>query len=213
MSGEDHGIVRAVLPAWIKDTDRIIAGLEAYAALLRKWNETQNLVSRETLPDLWRRHFADSLQLLTLMQGPPTSVLDLGSGAGLPAIPLALACPGALFTLVDSNSKKAAFLRAAGRELGLELEVLAARVEIFDTDTFPDLDLITARAFAPLGELFEHCAPLWRADTRGLFHKGRQNRAEIAEALSRWRCDLLEHPSLIEPDSVILDVRRLEERD
>ena len=212
MAETHHDFIRALLPAWVEDDERLLDGLEAFEALIRKWSETQNLVSRETLPDIWQRHFGDSLQLLTLMNSSPAHLLDLGSGGGLPAIPLALASPSTRFTLVDSNQKKAAFLREAARQLKLNVEVLGARVEIFDTGTFPDLDLITARGFAPLKDLFAYCAPLWKSDTRALFHKGRQYRSEVTEALSQWRCDLVEHPSLIETDSVILDIERLEAR-
>jgi 16S rRNA (guanine527-N7)-methyltransferase len=209
VSEEGHAVIRAVLPDWVQDPDAVIAGLDRYAELLRQWTDVQNLVSRETLPEIWRRHFADSLQLLSLLDGPPSQVLDLGSGGGLPAIPMALACPGSLFTLVDSNGRKAAFLRHAARELGLGIEVLSARVEVFDFDTFPDVGLITARAFAPLDKLCDYCAPLWRQQTRGLFHKGREFREEVPAALSNWRFDLIEHESLLEPDAVILDVRNL----
>lgn len=212
MAETDHDFIRALLPAWVEDDERLLDGLEEFEALIRKWNQAQNLVSRETLPDIWQRHFGDSLQLLTLMNDSPAHLLDLGSGGGFPAIPLALASPGTRFTLVDSNQKKAAFLREAARQLKLDVEVLCARVEIFDTGSFPDLDLITSRGFAPLKDLFGYCAPLWKTRTRALFHKGRQYRSEVAEALSQWRCDLVEHKSLIETDSVILDIQRLEAR-
>jgi 16S rRNA (guanine527-N7)-methyltransferase len=209
-SAADHAAVKAVLPAWLRSTDALISGLETYGELLRRWNETQNLVSRETIPEMWSRHFADSLQVLRLLDGPPGQVLDLGSGGGLPAIPLALACPQALFTLVDSNAKKAAFLRAVTRTLDLNIEVLSARVEVLDLDTFPDVELITARAFAPLIRLLGYCAPLWREHTRGLFHKGREYGEEVTEALAHWRFHLVEHPSIVDSGGVILDITHLE---
>lgn len=209
-SAADYAAVRAVLPAWFSGSDALIAGLESYAELLRRWNETQNLVSRETIPEMWMRHFADSLQILRFLEGPPGQVLDLGSGGGLPAIPLALACPQSFFTLVDSNAKKAAFLREAARALDLNIEVLSARVEVLDLDTFPDAELITARAFAPLSRLLDYCAPLWREPTRALFHKGREYREEVAQALARWRFHLVEHLSIVDSGGVILDITDLQ---
>lgn len=212
MSGADEAVVRVVLPDWVHRPSKVIEGLEKFGELLRQWNEAQNLVSRETLPDLWHRHYADSLQLLTLMDRPPGHIVDLGSGGGFPAVPLALALPRTRFTLIDSNGRKGAFLRTVARELDLDIEVLTARVEVLDLSTFPEAEIITARAFAPLDRLFGYCHPMWREGTRGLFHKGREYRAETAEALRNWRFDLLEHDNLIERGGVILDIRNLAPR-
>ena len=127
--------------------------LERFAALLRKWNAVQNLVSRETVNELWPRHIEDSLQLVPLLRERDRRIIDLGSGGGFPAIPLAIATRGSerRFTLVEPSGKKAAFLRAAARELDLPVTVLSVRAEQVDSrETF---DLVTSRALASLREL------------------------------------------------------------
>src|SRR5690606_27442559 len=99
--------------------------LESYAQLLKKWQAVQNLVSRETLDAVWSRHFADSLQMLPLLTASDKQFLDLGSGGGFPALPLAIALkgPNHQFTLVEPTSRKVSFLRTVARELGLSVTV------------------------------------------------------------------------------------------
>src|SRR5690606_31067368 len=100
--------------------------LERFAALVRKWNAVQNLVSRETIEELWPRHIDDSLQLMRYVREGDRRVVDLGSGGGFPAIPMAIASRGTgrHFTLVEPVGKKAAFLKTVARELGLPVTVL-----------------------------------------------------------------------------------------
>ena len=122
--------------------------LERFAALLRKWNAVQNLVSRETVDELWPRHIDDSLQLMKFVRSRDLRIIDLGSGGGFPAIPMAIASRETerRFTLVEPIAKKASFLRAAARELDLPVTVEAKRAEQIDSrETF---DLVTSRALA-----------------------------------------------------------------
>jgi 16S rRNA (guanine527-N7)-methyltransferase len=153
--------------------------LERFAALLVKWNAAQNLVSRETLHELWPRHIDDSTQLARFLRDGDRRILDLGSGGGFPAIPLAIVSRGTgrHFTLVEPIAKKAAFLRAAARELDLPVTVLALRAEQMDSrETF---DLITSRALTALPQLVPMALPFLAADGHMLFHKGRNHREEV----------------------------------
>ncbi|UXN74409.1 class I SAM-dependent methyltransferase [Devosia sp. A8/3-2] len=108
-------------PHFARAGDAVIADLESYAQLLRKWQAVQNLVSRETLNQIWTRHFADSLQILPLLREGDHNFMDLGSGGGFPALPLAVALKGGpqRFVLVEPNGRKASFLRTVAQELGL----------------------------------------------------------------------------------------------
>ena len=183
--------------------------LEAYAALLRKWNAVQNLVSRETLDDLWPRHIEDSLQLMPLVRDTDRTVLDIGSGGGFPAIPMAIASRGVdrTFTLLEPVAKKAAFLRTIARELDLPVTVHAVRAEQFDSrETF---DLVTARALAHLSELAAKIAPLMHTSGHSLLPKGRLYRQELDAAAAHYDFDVVVHPSRADADSAILEISHL----
>ena len=183
--------------------------LEAYAALLRKWNAVQNLVSRETLDELWPRHVEDSLQLLPLLRPTDLRILDVGSGGGFPAIPLAIASreTDRRFTLLEPSGKKAAFLRAVSRELGLRVEVHAVRAEQFDSrETY---DLITSRALAALPALLPLVGRFLGPKGHMLLHKGRTYREEMSAAAQLYDFDVLVHPSRTDPDSAILEISKL----
>jgi len=181
--------------------------LDAYAALLRKWNPAINLVSKSSLADLRTRHFADSAQLLALC--PPTARhwADLGSGGGFPGLVIAImaaeSMPDLSVTLVESDGRKAAFLSAVVRETGIRAEVVAERIESLAPLA---ADVLSARALAPLPQLLgfaeQHLAPGGRA----LFPKGATHQAEVAESLADWRFDLREHPSKTDPLAVILEI-------
>jgi 16S rRNA (guanine527-N7)-methyltransferase len=184
----------------------IAADLESFARLLAKWQRAQNLVSRET-DELWQRHIADSLQLLKFYRGE-SSVLDLGSGGGFPAVPIAVALKDqpADFTLVESNAKKTAFLRTAGRELGLRLEVFRDRIEAIDPRETP---LVTSRALAELPQLLAWSAPWFGPGTRALFHKGRDYREELDKSRTLWQFDVIVHSSDTSGGGVILEISNL----
>lgn len=184
--------------------------LESFAALLTKWNATQNLVSRETLVQLWARHVLDSLQLLSWI-GRPALVLDLGSGGGLPGLPLAIALKetGTSLHLVEPIGKKVAFLRTVARELSLDVVVHGCRTK--DLPAFQP-DIITSRALADLSALLEMAAPMFSRETRALLHKGRDHRAEIDKAADAWVFDVLIHPSVTDASAAILEIANLSPR-
>src|SRR5690606_32329629 len=123
---------------------QVAEDLESYAQLLRQWQKVQNLVSRETLDAVWTRHFADSLQVLPLLENTDRQFLDLGSGGGFPALPLAIALkgPNHHFILVEPTSRKVSFLRTVARELGLAVTVDGRRSEAIDSRETPAPDVI-----------------------------------------------------------------------
>ena len=183
--------------------------LERYAALLRKWNAVQNLVSRETVDELWPRHISDSLQVMRYVRDSDRAVIDLGSGGGFPAIPMAIASRGAerRFTLVEPIAKKASFLRTVARELGLPVTIEAKRAEQIDSrETF---DLVTSRALASLPELLHLSLPFARDSGHFLLHKGRNYRQELDAAAAKFHFDVVVHSSESDPEGVILEIANL----
>jgi 16S rRNA (guanine527-N7)-methyltransferase len=185
--------------------------LTAYHSLLEKWNARINLVSRGTLDEAWVRHFHDSAQLLHL--SPPGARLwvDLGSGAGFPGLVIAILAaerrPDLSVRLIESDQRKAAFLRSVIRETGVTADVVAERIE---SATDSGADVLSARALAPLGALVEmalrHLAPSGIA----LFPKGARYRQELAEALESFTFDCEEYPSETDAEAVILKIGGIE---
>lgn len=197
--------------SFLRQESEVVADLVRLQELLIKWQRVQNLVSRETLDSFWNRHVADSLQLLNYFPDNAATIVDLGSGGGFPALPLAIALKGsdAAFILVESNSRKVAFLRAVARELDLKVLVLDKRIDDIVSRETGVVDVITARALASLDKLCEFCFPLWSADTHALFHKGREHVEEIAESSARWHHDVVIHPSKLERTGVVLEMTYL----
>lgn len=183
------------------------ADLRAYATLLTKWNKVTNLVSRETVVTLWERHILDSLQVLPLIATGAARFLDLGSGGGLPGIPLAIAFKGGPrhITLVEPIQKKVSFLRTVIRELDLPAEVIAGRTE--DVDSRETVDVVTSRALASLCDLLRFSTRFFGPETVGLFHKGGEHLREIEESRSGFSFDVLVNKSSTERSGAILAIR------
>lgn len=183
--------------------------LERFAALLRKWNAVQNLVSRETIDQLWPRHIDDSLQLMKFVRDTDLHVIDVGSGGGFPAIPMAVASRGTerRFTLIEPITKKAAFLRTVARELDLPVTVLAQRAE--EIDSRETADVVTSRALAALPQLLRLCEPFASEAGRLLLPKGRNYREELDAATALYHFDMVPHPSESDPEAVILEISNL----
>jgi 16S rRNA (guanine527-N7)-methyltransferase len=164
------------------------ARLDRYVALLEEWQAKTNLVSPSTLPNLWTRHIADSLQLLAL--APSAKIwADLGSGGGFPGLVLACAMAevsGAMVHLVERNAKKAAFLREALRVTGSPGTVHLADIEDNVDSIVGRVDCVTARAVAPLHQLLGFAEPLVRQGAKALFPKGQDVEAELTEATKYW---------------------------
>lgn len=188
---------------------------ETYEMLLRfentflKWNQRINLSAPSTLGQTWQRHILDSAQLLAI-EPQATQWLDIGSGGGFPGIVIAflLRERGGSIDLVESNRKKTGFLQAMVGEFDLPARIHARRIEdIHKLVRQPQV--VTARALASLSLLLDLAAPWLTNGARGLFHKGRDYRAEVEESAHHWNFDLVEHASTIDPQGVVLDIRNL----
>lgn len=181
--------------------------LTAYAALLRKWNTKINLVSPATLSELETRHFEDSTQIEPLAP-PSASWADLGSGGGFPGLVVAAlraeSSPGFRMTLIESDTRKASFLREATRVMNLNTEVLVARAESVGDRRFP---VISARALAPLTKLLDFADRLLDPSGVALFPKGANHSAEVDEARKEWQFTMEKIPSVTSPTAVILKVK------
>ena len=207
----DLDAIRPYAAAFSRPLDAVAADLESYANLLRKWQAVQNLVSRETLGQVWQRHFADSLQLLTLTGLEDRLFLDLGSGGGFPALPMAIASKGMgrKFVLVEPTARKVSFLRTVARELALNVVVIGRRSHEIDSRETGIPDVITSRALAAMPQLCAWMAPFFGPDSRALLHKGREHVEELRESGALWHHDVLIDKSDTDPSGVILTVRNL----
>ncbi len=187
--------------------------LEAYIALLTRWNARINLVAPATIKTAWTRHVADSAQLFDLAPESASSWLDLGSGAGLPGLPVAALAaekaPDLHVTLVESDTRKAAFLATAAREMDLDVTVEPHRIEALTPRPY---DVVSARALAPLGRL---CALAHRFSGRGtvfLFPKGARVDSELTAATAGWHIRAERIASRTDPEATVLRIVELEPR-
>jgi 16S rRNA (guanine527-N7)-methyltransferase len=189
--------------------------LDRFVDLLLLWQQKTNLISPSTIPNLWTRHVADSLQLLDLAPNDVLHWADFGSGGGFPAIPIACALaerPGAQVHLVESNGKKAAFLREAIRVTGAPAQVHQERVENYGERSGDNIEVVSARALAPLKTLCDQAFPLIARGAIGLFPKGQDVDAELTEAAKYWSIEADKVPSKTSPEGCIVVVRGLEPR-
>lgn len=182
--------------------------LARFCALVAKWNPAINLVSRASLKDLETRHLLDSMQLFQHLPAHAQRWADLGSGGGFPGLVVAILAAGAApklsVDLIESDRRKAAFLRTAAHDLGLEnVTVFAERIE---TVSQRHADVISARALAPLADLLGHAERHLAPSGIALFLKGAQHATEIDVALASWRFDVQKIPSRTDPQAVILKI-------
>jgi 16S rRNA (guanine527-N7)-methyltransferase len=186
-----------------------LSRLKLFAGLLEDWNARLNLVSGNSLPDIWRRHIWDSAQLADLIPPEATSLVDLGSGAGFPGLVLAIILRerGAVRTvLYEATTKKCSFLAEAAARTGAPVEIRNGRIEKADLEPF---DVLTARACAPLEKLLAYAQAFQGPETINLFLKGQSVAVELTEARKSWNMKALRHPSRSDPSGVILEVREL----
>ena len=185
--------------------------LELMERELRRWQAIKNLVGPATLDQIWDRHIVDSLQLLDLAPDAQTW-LDLGSGAGFPGLVLAIAGAerGLKVHLVESNSRKCAFLRHITRLAGVSATIHEARLETVIPGFTGQADVVSARALAALPLLLEWTEPLLKAGAIGVFPKGRDAEIELTEARKRWTftADIL--PSRTDSEARILRITSIE---
>jgi 16S rRNA (guanine527-N7)-methyltransferase len=209
MAGGDKAAALKLIPV----SHETEARLDAYVDLLLLWQAKTNLVASSTLPQLWTRHVADSLQLLRL--APAATIwVDLGSGGGFPGVVLACALaetPGAAVHLVERNAKKAAFLREALRITGAPAIIHVAGIEDYVDSLAGPVDCVTARAVAPLHRLVGFAEPLVATGARALFLKGQDVEAELTEATKYWKIKPQLHSSLT-GQGWIVDLDKIERR-
>jgi 16S rRNA (guanine527-N7)-methyltransferase len=189
-----------------------LARLDRFVELLLKWQAHTNLIGPSTVPTLWTRHIADSLQLLDL--APQAKIwVDLGTGGGFPGLAIACALYGSegrRVHLVEGSTKKAAFLREAVAATESPAVVHAVRMEKF-VEIFPGkVDIVTARAVSPLSLLLRQCLPLLERGAVGIFPKGQDVEAELTEASKCWKMTADLVPSRTDPKARIVVVRALE---
>jgi 16S rRNA (guanine527-N7)-methyltransferase len=196
----------------LNDSREIAPRLDRYVAVLLQWQATTNLIAPSTIPDLWSRHIADSLQLLRLAPDA-TRWVDLGSGGGFPGLVIACALTGksgAIVHLVESNLKKAAFLREAVRLTGASAKVHAMRIEDFVDGFDESVEIVTARALASLDNLLDKAYPLLKKGAQALFLKGQDVEAELTAASKYWTIDAELIPSITDAGGRIVLIRSAE---
>lgn len=176
--------------------------LERYVTLLCKWTRAINLVGKSTESEVWDRHIVDSLQLVPLIPSVDT-LADLGSGGGLPGLVIAIAKPDLQCTLIEQDQRKAAFLQECVAQLALaNTRVLNAEI----TSVHETFDIITARALAPLADLFALAYPRMGKGATCLFPKGRNFAMEIEQATERWTFTCQRIPSTTDEKAAIIQI-------
>ena len=187
--------------------------LLAFVELLRKWNPHINLVSKGELDRIWQRHVLDSTQLFPLASQRANKWLDIGSGGGFPGIICAILAseisPAMEFHLVESDNRKAIFLRQASDQLSLATTIHPIRVEQLNSGKF---DIVTARALASLERLLGLAQPHSAPDTQMIFPKGKTSESELTEALMSWHMEVERIPSQTDPDGVIFKISKVRAR-
>ena len=190
------------------------ARLDRYVDLLVAWQAKTNLIAPSTLPQLWTRHIADSLQLLGLAPSA-RRWLDFGSGGGFPGVVLACAMAeheGASVQLVERIAKKAAFLREALRVTGASGSVILADIGDYVDSSKAPIDCVTARAVAPLHMLLGYAEPLVSRGAKALFLKGQDVESELTEATKYWNIEPILHPSRTGGHGWIVELNKIERR-
>lgn len=181
--------------------------LATYLTLLKKWTRKINLVAPDTIPTASSRHFADSLQLLSLIPQPPKVWVDIGSGGGFPGLVLAIAAKDmgwdTQFTLIESDQRKAVFLQTVSRETEVSVNVIAKRVESVDP---MNAEIVSARALAPLPKLIPWIRRHIGVNGVAILPKGRNYQQELQEARDNFDFSLVIHPSGTDSEAVILEI-------
>ena len=184
------------------------ARLETHVAMLADWSTRMNLVGRSTLADPWRRHVLDSAQVFAHLPQDCRTLVDMGSGAGFPGLVLAIMGVPEV-TLIEATQKKCTFLRAVAEATATPVEIRAERLEA--TEQAP-VDVVTARALAPVGDLLRLGRGFIARGTTCLFLKGARAERELTEAAADWKMTIDRHPSLSHPDGVLLELDNVQSR-
>lgn len=191
-----------------------LAALLQFEQLVRRWSPAINLVSKSTLSEIWPRHILDSTQIFSLCPPNAMTWADFGSGGGFPGIVVAILAaqlkPDLRVTLVESDLRKATFLRQAAQTLALPVAVRSARIESLGS---LQADVVSARALAPLPELLAHADRHLAAGGTAIFPKGARHTEELAEAQKSWAFDVDVQQSQSDPDAAILVIRNIHYHD
>lgn len=180
--------------------------LKIYADLLIKWQQKINLVSSKTLPVLWHRHIYDSAQLFSIIENKDSPILDIGSGAGFPSLVLAIMGQKNIH-LVESDTRKCAFMREVIRKTGVNVTIHNERIESLEPF---DVKYIIARALATIEKIFNFTEPFISNETIFLLQKGENFKEEILNVKKRWTMRIETIKSLSNEDSVILKLQEVQ---
>jgi len=211
VAAPDLAADRADALALVPVSRETVARLDRYAALLVDWHTRFNLIAASTVSRIWTRHIADSLQLISLAP-EARKWADLGSGAGLPGVPIACALADrsdAEVHLIESNNKKCAFLREAVRVTGAPAQVHAQRIEDFSQQFQDVADAVTARAVAPLTTLLGYVEPFVKRGAQALLLKGQDVGGELTLAAKYWKIEADLVPSKTDAKARIVIIRRV----
>ena len=195
------------MPDWLSVSRETLQRLIELEAMVKKWTTAVNLISKNSTTEIWTRHILDSAQISVFTTPKGGKWVDLGSGGGFPALVLAVLAKDwaepATFVLVEVDTRKAAFLLQAIRNLDLPATVIVQRIGAVDPLY---ADVLTARALAPLDAIMPHAVRHLKAGGRAFFPKGSTYRDEIAIAQQRWTFRCTSHQSLTDPHSAVLEV-------
>jgi len=191
-------------------SDEDLERLRTYVALLNKWQDKINLVSKDSLTDVWRRHILDSAQLAPLIGSQIKSIADIGTGAGFPGMVLSIIGAAEEIHLIESNERKNAFLREVNRVTKAGTIIHNIRVEKLQEVS---VDLVVSRAVASLEQLLQYVNPLLKKGGQCLFLKGKKWREELTEVQKKWIINESVIQSLSDPSGMILKLEEIKSRD
>ena len=184
--------------------------LITFQNMVLEWNEKFNLISKSSVDDIWNRHILDSVQLIQYIEKDNKTLYDFGSGAGFPAVVLAIMSkelyPNLKMTLIESIGKKATFLSEVNKKLKLDMKVLPERIEKL---TLSKADIITSRAMASLEKLLSYAKPFCDKKTRLLFLKGEKWQEEIKTAEQKWTFEYQSYPSETSDKGRVLIIKNI----
>ena len=196
------------VPDWLHVSRETIERLSAYTELVEKWNPAINLISKSSISQIWHRHIIDSAQIILRIPPENSQWCDLGSGGGFPGIVLAILAkelyPETRMVLVESDRRKSVFLREAARVLDIFVAIKTQRIEDIEPQY---VDVLTARALAPLSTLCGYAYRHLKPEGVAIFPKGATATREIEDAQKLWRFDYDVTHSLTDPEALVLAVR------
>lgn len=183
-----------------------LSQLEAYSDLIRKWTLKINLIAPNSVKDIWQRHIIDSAQLVPMAPEITDHWVDLGSGAGLPGVVVSIIMPRTRVTMIESDKRKATFLRTCVRELNLNATILTDRAEAAEPQ---QATVVSARALSPLATLMPLVIRHLQSDGIALLPKGKNAQDELNSAQKNWAFDVQRYPSHTSSDATILSLKRI----